>query len=83
MLAFHDFEMVAQGPTSCNLEVVSNSIIRDAEVASWLTSPNQYLQAGQEYIVLFMEGENHTVGFSRSTARGQSCKLASKRALAT
>jgi parallel beta-helix repeat protein len=67
MGAFHDFKMVAQGPSVHNLEVVSNSTIRDAEIATWLTSPNQYLQPGQEFIILLTEGENSTLGFCRLT----------------
>jgi len=67
MGAFRDFKMVAQGPTVHNLEVVSNSTISDAAVATWLTSPNQFLQPGQEFIILLTEGQNGTLGFCRLT----------------
>lgn len=67
MGTFRDFKMVAPGPTIHKLEVISNSTIHSAEVAYWLTSPNQYLQPGQEYLVLLTEGQNGTPGFCRLT----------------
>jgi parallel beta-helix repeat protein len=67
MGAFRDFRKIAKGSTIYNLEIVSNSTIHDAEVAYWLTSPNQYLRPGQEFIILLTEGENDTMGFCRLT----------------
>jgi parallel beta-helix repeat protein len=67
MGVFRDFKGLAKGSAMFNLEIVSNSTIHDVQVSYWLSSPNQYLQSGQRFIMLVTEGENGTTGFCRLT----------------
>jgi len=63
----YDFEVVRWGNEKYHVQVVSNSTVSELYLAVWLSSPNQYLQPGQEFLQLFVEGENHTRGFCRIT----------------
>jgi parallel beta-helix repeat protein len=50
------------------VDVISNFTISDLGLFEWLTTPNQYLQAGQLFLRLVpVQGQNITTGFSRIT----------------
>lgn len=50
------------------VDVISNFTISDLGLYEWLTTPNQYLQAGQLFLRLVpVQGENMTTGFCRMT----------------
>ncbi|MEM3698211.1 MAG: NosD domain-containing protein [Candidatus Bathyarchaeia archaeon] len=64
---FYDFEVVGLGNEIYHVEVISNSTVSELNLAVWLSSPNEYLQPGQEFLQFYVEGENDTSGFCRIT----------------
>ncbi len=64
---FYDFEVVGISNETHHVQVVSNSTVSNLDLAVWLSSPNEYLQPGQEFIIFFVEDANHTRGFCRIT----------------
>lgn len=50
------------------VDVISNFTISDLGLYVWLTTPNQYLQAGQLFLrIVPVNGQNMTAGFCRMT----------------
>jgi len=50
------------------VDVISNFTISHVDLYGWLTTPNQYLQAGQIFLSLTpVQGHNITIGFCRIT----------------
>jgi parallel beta-helix repeat protein len=50
------------------IDAISNFTISDLGLYEWLTTPNQYLQAGQLFLRLVpVQGQNVTTGFCRMT----------------
>jgi hypothetical protein len=45
--------------------VISNSTVSELNLVVWLSSPNEYLQPGQEFLLFYVEGEADTSGFCR------------------
>jgi parallel beta-helix repeat protein len=66
---FHSFVVVPpySGNETQFVSVISNSTVSGLGLYFWLSSPNQYLQPGQVYVMFFATGENGTAGFCRMT----------------
>jgi parallel beta-helix repeat protein len=64
---FYDFEVVRFYNETYHVEVISNSTVSELNLAVWLSSPNEYLQPGQEFLQFYVEGKNYTSGFCRIT----------------
>jgi len=64
---FYDFEVVGLDDKIYHVQVISNSTVSELNLAVWLSSPNEYLQPGQEFLLFYVEGENATSGFCRVT----------------
>lgn len=64
---FYNFEVTVEGGKVYNVQVASNSSVRDLTVLRWLLSPNQYLQPGQKFIRFLLAGMENTTGFCRVT----------------
>ncbi|MEM3458385.1 MAG: NosD domain-containing protein [Candidatus Bathyarchaeia archaeon] len=64
---FYDFEVAGPGNEIYHVQVISNSTVSELNLAVWLSSPNEYLQPGQEFLQFYVEGENDTSGFCRIT----------------
>ncbi|MDH5483009.1 MAG: right-handed parallel beta-helix repeat-containing protein [Candidatus Bathyarchaeota archaeon] len=47
------------------VEVITNSTISDLELCAWLSSPNEYFQSGQLFLLFNVTGEDTTFGFCR------------------
>lgn len=62
---FYDFEVIGIDNKTYHVQVVSNSTVSDLNLVIWLSSPNEYLQPGQEFLLFYVEGESHTSGFCR------------------
>jgi parallel beta-helix repeat protein len=64
---FYDFEVVGLYGEIFHVQVISNSTVSELNLVVWLSSPNEYLQPGQEFLQFYVEGENATRGFCRVT----------------
>ncbi|MEM2917681.1 MAG: NosD domain-containing protein, partial [Candidatus Bathyarchaeia archaeon] len=64
---FYDFEVIGLDSKMYHVQVISNSTVSELNLVIWLSSPNQYLQPGQEFLLFYVEGENDTSGFCRVT----------------
>jgi parallel beta-helix repeat protein len=64
---FYDFEVVGFYNKIYHVEVISNSTVSELNLVVWLSSPNEYLQPGREFLQFYVEGENDTSGFCRIT----------------
>lgn len=64
---FYDFETVGLDGETYHVQVISNSTVSELNLAVWLSSPNEYLQPGQEFLQFYVEGKNDTSGFCRVT----------------
>jgi hypothetical protein len=64
---FYDFEVVGLDNKIYHVQVISNSTVSELNLAVWLSSPNEYLQPGQEFLLFYVEGEADTSGFCRIT----------------
>jgi parallel beta-helix repeat protein len=64
---FYDFELVGFYNKIYHVQVISNSTVSELNLVVWLSSPNEYLQPGQEFLQFYVEGENDTSGFCRIT----------------
>jgi hypothetical protein len=64
---FYDFEVVRFYNETYHVQVISNSTVSELNLVVWLSSPNEYLQPGQEFLLFYVEGENDTSGFCRVT----------------
>jgi hypothetical protein len=62
---FYDFTVEIEFGQKYHVYVISNSTVSSLQVLWWLTSANEYLQPGDKYILLDIEGENGTVGLCR------------------
>ena len=62
---FHDFSVEIELVQICHVYVISNSTVSNLEVRVWLTSANEYLQPGDEFIYYVVDGEEGSVGFCR------------------
>jgi parallel beta-helix repeat protein len=62
---FSEFEAIAGLGKTFTVSVITNSTVSNLTMATWLSSPNQYLQPGQAFLQFFVAGENQTIGFSR------------------
>jgi parallel beta-helix repeat protein len=62
---FYDFTVEIELGQKYHVYVISNSTVSSLQVLSWLTSPNEYLQPGDRFIRLDIDGENGTFGFCR------------------
>jgi parallel beta-helix repeat protein len=62
---FHDY-MITMSKTF-DVEIVSNSSISSVYAPIWLSSPTQYLQPGEQFILLYVSGKAGTTGFCRVT----------------
>ncbi|MEM4703553.1 MAG: NosD domain-containing protein [Candidatus Bathyarchaeia archaeon] len=49
------------------IQLISNSTASDLKLCVWLSSPNEFLQPGQLFILFNVSGENATSGFCRMT----------------
>jgi parallel beta-helix repeat protein len=67
MGTFYDFEVVGFYNETFHVQVISNSTVSELNLAVWLSSPNEYLQPGQEFLLFYVEGEADTSGFCRVT----------------
>jgi parallel beta-helix repeat protein len=64
---FYDFEVIGFHDEIYHVQVISNSTVSELTFAVWLSSPNEYFQPGQEFLLFYVEGENNTSGFCRVT----------------
>ncbi len=62
---FYDF--VVNDGREYHVQVISNCSVRDLQVSWWLSTPNQYLEYGQKYLILHVLGERDTTEFCRLT----------------
>jgi parallel beta-helix repeat protein len=62
---FHDFTITAS--QEYHIEIISNSTIANLTIATWLSSPTQYLQPGEQYLLFSLSGDTSTIGFCRVT----------------
>jgi parallel beta-helix repeat protein len=62
---FYDFSVEIELGQICHVYVISNSTVSNLEVRVWLTSANEYLQPGDEFIYYVVDGEEGSVGFCR------------------
>jgi parallel beta-helix repeat protein len=62
---FYDFTVEIELGQIYHLRVISNSTVSNLEVRVWLTSANEYLQPGDEFIYYVVDGEEGSVGFCR------------------
>jgi parallel beta-helix repeat protein len=62
---YHSFAVTIEGGAQYDVQVVSNSSVRDLQVLVWLSSPTPYIQPGQKFMRLFVFGLNGTEGFCR------------------
>jgi len=62
---FYDFSVEIEWGQICHVYVISNSTVSNLEVLVWLTSANEYLQPGDEFIYYVVDGEEGSVGFCR------------------
>jgi len=67
MGTFYDFEVVGFYNETYHVQVISNSTVSELNLVVWLSSPNEYLQPGQEFLLFYVEGEADTSGFCRVT----------------
>jgi parallel beta-helix repeat protein len=69
MGSFKSFDVSSSHPDGFEeVDVISNFLVSDLFLSAWLTSPNQYLQAGQLFLLLVpAQGQNMTAGFCRMT----------------
>jgi parallel beta-helix repeat protein len=64
---FYDFEVIGFHNEIYHIQIISNSTVSELSLVVWLSSPNEYLQPGQEFLLSYVEGENYTTGFCRIT----------------
>jgi len=65
---YYDFEVLAPyDQKTYHIEVISNSTVSNLGIYVWLSSPTQYLQPGQQFILFFVSGVENTTGFCRIT----------------
>jgi parallel beta-helix repeat protein len=68
MGTFQSFNVSITPQSSEEVDVISNFTISDLGLYEWLTTPNQYLQAGQPFLrLILVQGQNMTAGFCRMT----------------
>jgi parallel beta-helix repeat protein len=68
MGTFQSFNVSMTPQSSEEVDVVSNFIVSDLGLYEWLSTPNQYLQAGQPFLRLVpVQEHNMTAGFCRMT----------------
>ncbi len=64
---FYNFEVAGLDSKTYYVQVISNSTVSELNLVVLLSSPNEYLQPGQEFLLFYVEGENDTSGFCRIT----------------
>ncbi|MEM2917631.1 MAG: NosD domain-containing protein [Candidatus Bathyarchaeia archaeon] len=62
---FYDFEVVGFYDKIYHVQVISNSTVSELNLVIWLSSPNEYLQLGQAFLLFYVKGEDYTRGFCR------------------
>jgi parallel beta-helix repeat protein len=68
MGTFQSFNVSITPQSFGEVDVISNFTISDLGLYEWLTTPNQYLQAGQPFLRLVpVQEQNMTAGFCRMT----------------